>query len=471
MKLFIAILIPSLLTAQTGSSQSTFKTTGGTVLTSVSAVLNSAFLYDIGYSAFASACSNASALSKTLVVSSVWSIPSGTYNCDILFMTSGKVRANSSAAIGFTGKITAPDAQWVIDVTTNSGASISSFASPPTYIQANWFGPVGDDSTDNASRLAAAYSVSKLTHTKTVLAPGIYRYTAPLLLDGQGSGFCGPMLAGGNGTNAAVLKRINDAIGVKVLALAVEFCDLAVTGVSAGTAVGVQIGDAPHDATGLNMHGIFVSSLGGNCFDLQRVNSSIIDIEGLSCGGDGLHIVSASGVDVNGNDFRRVLMTGMTGNGIYLDLASTNHFGTVVVQGNATGVTLKYADNVFDFIYEEGNSVASIVFSGGSAFSNKVTGRFLSFPPSGSVTSNYVTDLHLGYSGFGLQFLIQTPGPVFAPTSFLSLPTPGTGTGQAPEGTMRILYNGTPGSPCTVGAKVVIAIQMGGVWNCSSAFN
>ena len=466
-------VLKALLATSAGAGLIGFQPTGGTVPMTVASALNS-FIIDSGFGTFSGACSSAAGLSKTLMVTSLWSIPAGSYPCNVWFLASGKVRADVGAAVGFTGKITAPESQWIIDVTTNAGASISSFTSPPAYIPANWFGPVGDDSTDNATRLAAAYSVSKLTHTKTVLAPGIYRYTAPLLLDGQASGFCGPMLAGGNGTNAVALKRINDAIGIKVTALAVEVCNFELTGTAVGTTVGIQIGAAATDATGLNMHGVFVRAIGGHCYDLQRVNASIIDVEGLACGGNGLNMVSASGVDVNGNDVRRAIMTGMTGSGVYLSAASTNHFGTVVTQGNGTGVTLTGIStyNVFDFIYEEGDTVASVVINGASAFANSVTARPLGFAMSGSgLNFNNYNDQYRQITSIGLQLVNRPAGPKLTPTAFGDLPIPGNATSEAPEGTMRILYNGTPGSPCTVGAKVVIAISMGGVWNCSTAFN
>lgn len=165
-----AAVLKALLAGATGANQIGFEPTGGNILTSVGAALNSAFLYDVGFSTAAAACAS----SKTVAVTSsaLWENLSTATCGAILWFPAGTGFSGIQPSSGQTITLTnCPIAGNYKIFSLSAGGSIafSGGCSQPPPIQ--WWGGVADGSTDN---LAAANAA-----TSTLQAAGIPLFFPP----------------------------------------------------------------------------------------------------------------------------------------------------------------------------------------------------------------------------------------------------------------------------------------------------
>jgi len=144
--LFFLILAPSLVIAQSGASQVGLQTTGGDVKTNVQAAMNSAFLYDIGYTTLAKACTAASSNSKTLMLTKAWTgLTTQSLACNKYALTGGKLQPASGQTVTLSGSF---DGDLTQHFDTSAGGTITAVA--PFKVAAmypQWWGATGNGRT------------------------------------------------------------------------------------------------------------------------------------------------------------------------------------------------------------------------------------------------------------------------------------------------------------------------------------
>jgi len=155
----VNLVFQALITGANGANSVGYTPNAATGATTVGAFLNAqGFMLDNAtYSpaTFAGACTAAYGAGKTLQITQVWHVPSGTYNCSMWFTASGKLIFDASSTVTISSKISAPGGQYILDATTNSGVTLS--LSPQISVSAGWFGasPSASSST-NATAINAA---------------------------------------------------------------------------------------------------------------------------------------------------------------------------------------------------------------------------------------------------------------------------------------------------------------------------
>lgn len=110
---------------------------------------------------FGTDCTNAAALNKTVIISSVENVLSaGPFACNIAFFPGGLLRIAASTNASFTGIWTAQPGQQTIDATTNSGATATFAPGSISVLPLAWLGITTGASSgglpDNTAALVAA---------------------------------------------------------------------------------------------------------------------------------------------------------------------------------------------------------------------------------------------------------------------------------------------------------------------------
>lgn len=186
-------LLKAALAATTGADLIGFEPTGGNVATTVGAALNSAFIYDRGFSTAAGACAS----TKTVAVTSsaLWAALS-TMTCaaPLWFPTGAGVSIAMAANQVFTktaGSITAAANQKIFD-TSASGSAVRFATGVAECSWPGWFGSTGDSSHDDTAGIIAAKTAAETTAgtpsstAPVCFLPGNYKLTSRVTWDAWG---------------------------------------------------------------------------------------------------------------------------------------------------------------------------------------------------------------------------------------------------------------------------------------------
>lgn len=146
-------LMLAALAATGGAALIGFEPTGGTVPLTVASALNT-FLIDTGYASFAAGCSAATGATKTLLITQLRTVPTGTYACNLWFLAVGKLKVNTNGTAALTGSITCPAFQQCFDTSTNTNAKVTFSKSPPDA-SAVWWGADPTGTNDSAAAINA----------------------------------------------------------------------------------------------------------------------------------------------------------------------------------------------------------------------------------------------------------------------------------------------------------------------------
>lgn len=185
------------LSAPSGAQVIGFEPTGGNVPTTVAGALNSAFLYDIGYSSITGACSAASVAGKTLMLTKIWSgLTTQTLACNIQGATGGMIKPASGQTV--TMVVLAAPLSTICDTSAGGNCTITS-ATGIVYPQ--WWG--ADDTGVHDATAAIQSAVTALTAVGggTLSFPVGSYLTGPITMASNISFECAPgttLLASGN---------------------------------------------------------------------------------------------------------------------------------------------------------------------------------------------------------------------------------------------------------------------------------
>jgi len=197
MNYLILLLIPATIFAQSGASQVGLITTNGDVKINVQDAMNSAFLYDIGYTTLANACNAASGAGKTLMLTKIWSgLPTQSLACNIQAMANGLIKPASGQTVTLAGSFDGVLTQH-FDTSAGGTFNMASANVSSWYIQ--WFGGKGDyvfgtGGTDNCAAFTALGAIGGIE----IFPSGVYYsscqpvYSVATQIQGVGGQYTSP---------------------------------------------------------------------------------------------------------------------------------------------------------------------------------------------------------------------------------------------------------------------------------------
>lgn len=159
------VAFEALLAGTGGAGLVGFEASGtGAVLRSVESVLNSAFLYDIGYDTADHACAAAVSAGKPLAITGAFAI-SVSCSANLWFpsTTAGIVTPTADASL--TGNIIASESQQIFDMSGHVDVSLNARIGS---VHAGWFGCKADGTTDDT----ACYTAIRKATTKNQAIAG-----------------------------------------------------------------------------------------------------------------------------------------------------------------------------------------------------------------------------------------------------------------------------------------------------------
>ncbi len=160
-----------LIMAVNGSYLVGFEPTSGNIPTTVGAALNSAFLYDIGYSSLADACQIAQSNNKTLGLTKDWSgLTTQALECNIHAFTGGKLRPSSAQIVTIDGSFSG-DLTQHFDM--SNGGTVAPFKTPVWYPE--WWGVTASatslDTSATMAHMAASKAIVRGAHISFTASP------------------------------------------------------------------------------------------------------------------------------------------------------------------------------------------------------------------------------------------------------------------------------------------------------------
>lgn len=354
-----AQLLKALLSTTGGANSVGFEPTGGGLATTVGAVLNSAFLYDLGFSSATAACASA----KTIAVTqqALWnSLSTMTCPAALWFPTGAGVAIKPATGQTFTitGTITAPPAK-IFDL--SAGGTVLFSSSAASFVVPQWWGSIADYSagstcagvTDNLSSWSAGIRSAMASNIPFVPPSGKYCFSGSITL---------PAASTANGWTLAGLGADGDiGFGCKGMCLYfaaggfvdsgvgnLQFRNLAIHCLAAGCPA-IDFEDA---VSNVNVEDVYLSS----------DNPAQALIKGRTNAGGDLASIKILGVNWTGAHNRSVPMFD------FLATSGNSTLNHVVIEGNGNNVIHDTGDASApairletQFAGAEGNIVANLI--------------------------------------------------------------------------------------------------------------
>lgn len=141
------------------NSSTVFTPTGGFSLP-ISTALDSAFLYDIGYSSLTNACAAAAAAHKSIAVTQIWPVPVGFLCAASLWFPTGAggmIQPASGQTVTLLPNTQCPLTQQCYDI--SAGGSIA-FSTPPPVVSPVQWGADISGASDSSAAIKAAWAAA-----------------------------------------------------------------------------------------------------------------------------------------------------------------------------------------------------------------------------------------------------------------------------------------------------------------------
>jgi hypothetical protein len=367
-------------------------------------------------------------------------------NVIVDFMNGGVLAPDSGKTVTINGPIRAPLTNKIF--TTGAGTIVLGKNAPQPYIPPEWWGALGDGSTnDNAALQACLAAAAAINGTMLLGAARNYKYSNTLVIN-QTLTIVGP--GPGGSSLPSVLTKTADVAGIQVLAEYVRLTGFTVSGSGVtGSSNGIELGNSTTDATNCILRDLAVLSHPGNGIWLQ--NGNLVDFDNVTTsanGGIGLKLDSA-GMNANANNLKvRGTLNG--GDCVYIGTSTANE-GYIFAEGNSgwgincnspgqnlrgylesnTSGALNLGSNCFDSRFEmwlagtgTNTSVANPTFN----WVNILSGS----PPKLDTSGNLTVNGALGATG-----VITAPGLALSP-AYVEPPLPATYTPPTSAGWITI---------------------------------
>ena len=133
------------------------------------------YVLDSLYATLAEACTAAG--TGTLAITKAWNaVPTQTLSCKLWFLTLGKIQPASGAVVTIASTITAPAAQ-IFDYSASGTVSLSG-AKLSSGVLPQWFGAVGNGTTDDAAAVLAAIAAAPAGKCVVYFPAATYRISS-----------------------------------------------------------------------------------------------------------------------------------------------------------------------------------------------------------------------------------------------------------------------------------------------------
>ena len=351
--------LKALLATSAGAGLIGFQPTGGSVPTTVAAALNSAFLYDIGYSTFALACAAAVSNAKTLAVTKTWTnVPTQTCAANLWFPSGsgGSIQPASAAVVTISKSIAA--APFAIFDYSAGGTVVLS--GPIPVISVEWFGAVADGAADGSSGTDNSTAFTRaITNCSTALGPNIrvqlqatgtlaYRITAGVTITGRGCQIWGSGLSSTNVVWTPTVANsdaftFNNASATQT-SNGLSYMTVNVPTANANARRTLVVSDqyrfrstelsvVGHNTAGTNDGGVT------GVFFQDTVDTLFTALRAVNFTGDGVKFSATSGLSTS-FECNHCNLESNTGNGALVDRSTSTLFLNSTFQGNLHALTI-----------------------------------------------------------------------------------------------------------------------------------